>query len=202
MLFTMGRKTLCDLALPTSLSTLLLHLCCSSLTGLPSGSHTSSSLRAFGEAASCVRNTNPHLLRMIHNLFALFTPAHPADLTVSLGKPFFTSCPLHSIYTVCNYIFVRLFHDSLPPPGAIEKTYREMRVPQRAVPSAPRVWAPKGACAFEIQSSPFSLFIFCTNIKMDSGPPRILQLPSQSRQLPDHPRDAPGSPVICPEPAP
>lgn len=33
-----------------------------------------------------------------------------------------------------------------------------MRVPQRAVPSAPRVWAPKGACAFEIQSSSFSIF--------------------------------------------
>lgn len=41
----------------------------------------------------------------------------------------------------------------------------------RALPWAPRVWAPEGACAFEIPSSSLSQFIFCTNIKRDWGPP-------------------------------
>lgn len=45
----------------------------------------------------------------------------------------------------------------------------------RAVHVAPRVWAPEGACAFEIPSSPPSLFIFCTNMKRHSGPTWALQ---------------------------
>jgi len=45
----------------------------------------------------------------------------------------------------------------------------------RAVHLAPRVWAPESACAFEIPSSPPSLFIFCTNTKRHSGPTWALQ---------------------------
>lgn len=64
----------------------------------------------------------------------------------------------------------------------------------RALPWAPRVWAPEGACAFEIPVSSLSQFIFYTKVKRDSGPPgpsATALVPSASRPLQGTLREAP-----------